>query len=164
MQFYPEQAKLGGFLAFLGSGLGLLFARDNNVSSEDVGADEATKIIKKFSQGPLPMILLTGLLAFGAMTTFSGCATTTPQTREAIVFNAYRDVWTIAHSAYQAHSENVVLGKVSKEKEAQVDSAWNKFRLVFNTAVRLNSQDWRQLPPASVDVAERELINLIRNL
>jgi len=95
---------------------------------------------------------------------FTGCATTTPQTREAIVFNAYRDAWTIAHSAYQAHSENVVLGKVSKEKEIKVDAAWNRFRVVFNTAVRLNSQDWRQLPPASVDVAERELINLIRNL
>ena len=75
MQFYPEQAKLGGFLAFIGSGLGLLFARDNNVSSEDVGADEATKIIKKFSQGPLPLILLTGLLALASVATFTGCQT-----------------------------------------------------------------------------------------
>ena len=108
------------------------------------------------------MILLTGLLAFASVATFTGCQTT--QTREAAVFNSFRDTWTVAHSAYQAHCENVVLGKVSKEKEAQVDAAWNKFRLVFNTAVRLNSQDWRQLPPASVDVAERELINLIRNL
>jgi len=37
--FWPEHcAKLGGFLAALGSGVGLLFARDNDKSSEDVGA------------------------------------------------------------------------------------------------------------------------------
>jgi hypothetical protein len=141
-----------------------IFARDNGVSSEQVGADENTKMLKKFSAGPVPMILLTGLLAFGAMTTLSGCATTTPQTREAVVFNAYRDAWTICHSAYQAHCENVVRGKVSKEKEARVDAAWNKFRVVFNTAVRLSNQDWRQLPPASVEVAEMELLKLIRSL
>ena len=50
-----------------------IFARDNGVSSEQVGADEATKHIKKFGTGPVPMILLTALLAFGAMTTFTGC-------------------------------------------------------------------------------------------
>lgn len=35
---WPEYAKAGAFLASLGAGLGLLFARDNNVTSEDVGA------------------------------------------------------------------------------------------------------------------------------
>jgi hypothetical protein len=37
-QFYPEFAKHGGFVAALASGLGLLFARDNKVTSEDAGA------------------------------------------------------------------------------------------------------------------------------
>jgi len=110
----------------------------------------------------VPMILLTGLLAFGAMTTFTGC--TTPQTREAIVFNTFKDTWTVAHAAYQAHCENVVTGKVSKEKEIKVDREWNRFRLAFKTALSVANQDWTQMPPASLDVAEQQLINLIRNL
>lgn len=139
-----------------------IFARDNGVSSEQVGADEATKQIKKFGGGPVPMILLTGLLAFGAMTTFTGC--TTPQTREAIVFNTFKDTWTVAHSAYQAHCENVVSGKVSKEKELKVDREWNRFRIIFKTALAAANQDWKQMPPASLDVAEKQLLLLIRTL
>jgi len=110
----------------------------------------------------VPMILLTGFLAFGVMTTFTGC--TTPQTREAIVFNTFKDTWTVAHAAYQAHCENVVTGKVSKEKEIKVDREWNRFRLAFKTALSVANQDWTQMPPASLDVAEQQLINLIRNL
>ena len=36
-QFYPEYAHHGNFIGALGAGLGLLFARDNRVSSEDLG-------------------------------------------------------------------------------------------------------------------------------
>ena len=36
-QFYPEHAHHGNFIGALGAGLGLLFARDNRVSSEDLG-------------------------------------------------------------------------------------------------------------------------------
>lgn len=110
----------------------------------------------------LPMLLLTGLLAFGAMTTFTGCKT--PQTREAIVFNTFKDTWTVAHAAYQAHCENVVSGKVSKENELKVDREWNRFRVIFKTALVAANQDWKQMPPASLDVAEKQLINLIRSL
>lgn len=37
-QFFPEYARYGQFMVYLGSGLGLLFARDNDKSSEAVGA------------------------------------------------------------------------------------------------------------------------------
>lgn len=36
-QFYPEFERHGLFIAQIGGALGLLFARDNNVSSEQVG-------------------------------------------------------------------------------------------------------------------------------
>jgi len=36
-QFYPEHANHGNFIGALGAGLGLLFARDNRVTSEDIG-------------------------------------------------------------------------------------------------------------------------------
>jgi hypothetical protein len=36
-QFYPQYAHHGAFLAALATGLGLIFSRDNNVSSEQLG-------------------------------------------------------------------------------------------------------------------------------
>lgn len=110
----------------------------------------------------LPLILLTALLSFGAMATFTGC--TTPPTKEAVVYNSFKDAWTIAHSAYQAHCENVVSGKVSKVKELEIDKAWNRFRLVFKTAFNAANHDWNKLPPATLDAAEKELLTLIRTL
>lgn len=108
-------------------------------------------------------MLLVGLLSFGLMFGTPGCSTV-PQTREAIVFNTFKDTWTVAHSAYQAHCENVVRGHVSREKEAQVDAAWNKFRLVFKTTFRVAHQDWKLPAPATLAAAERELLTLIRTL
>lgn len=36
-QFYPEFANHGNFIGAVGAGLGLMFARDNRVTSEEVG-------------------------------------------------------------------------------------------------------------------------------
>ena len=93
----------------------------------------------------------------------TGCSTV-PETREAIVFNTFKDTWTVAHSAYQAHCENVVRGKVSREKEAQVDAAWNNFRLVFKTTFRVAHQNWTLPAPDALSAAEMELLQLIRTL
>jgi len=42
-QFYPEYAHHGNFLATVATGAGLLFARDNNVSSEALGINKASE-------------------------------------------------------------------------------------------------------------------------
>lgn len=42
-QIYPEHAKEGALLAALGTAFGLVFARDNNVSSEQAGAGQSGK-------------------------------------------------------------------------------------------------------------------------
>ena len=41
-QIYPEHAKEGALLAAVGTAFGLIFARDNNVSSEAAGAVKPT--------------------------------------------------------------------------------------------------------------------------
>jgi hypothetical protein len=69
-QFFPEFARYGGFLAALGSGLGFMFARDNNVTSEQAGAKAVPVEDKR--QTTLPLNLLLCLAASGAM--LSGCA------------------------------------------------------------------------------------------
>jgi hypothetical protein len=140
-----------------------IFARDNGVSSEQVGADEATKHIKKFGTGPVPMILLTALLAFGAMTTFTGCASG-PQTREAVVYKSFRSTWTTVLAAHDVYCERAVLGKVKPEDMVKVDAAWNRFRAVFKVTFTVAQRDWTLPAPATLDAAERELLALIRSL
>jgi hypothetical protein len=41
-QIYPEHSKEGALLAAVGTAFGLIFARDNNVSSEAAGAVQQT--------------------------------------------------------------------------------------------------------------------------
>jgi hypothetical protein len=53
---------------------------------------------------------------------------------------------------------------VNKEKEAKVDAAWNKFRLVFKASLAVAHQDWTKPAPATLDEAEHQLLILIRTL
>jgi hypothetical protein len=43
-QYYPEYAAHGNFIGAVGAGAGLLFARDNNVTSEQAGLTPAKKV------------------------------------------------------------------------------------------------------------------------
>lgn len=71
VQYYPEHAQHGAALSALATGLGLLFARDNNKTSEQVGAGKTES-----RQLPLLVFLFGSLLATGlfVMVLFSGCA------------------------------------------------------------------------------------------
>lgn len=111
---------------------------------------------------PLTLLLLCGLLSFGVV----GCASlqSTPPTREAVVYYAFRDTWSGAHEAYKGFCELVVLGKVSKADEADVDKAWNRFRVGFKAALLAANNDWSAVTPASVIAQKDDLITLIRAL
>lgn len=51
IQFYPEYTRHGNALVALATGLGLLFARDNTVTSEQVKAAKDEKAaVKEFKQ------------------------------------------------------------------------------------------------------------------
>ena len=92
--FGPVATKIAGCVASIGTALGLFFARDNNVTSEQVGADPASKAIKAFTNSAPPIGLW--LLFWAGLCLFvSGCGTTAPQrvqsvadTVEILAYNA----------------------------------------------------------------------------
>jgi len=91
-----------------------------------------------------------------------GCATT--PTAQAKVYNTFLTSWTVSKAAYDAWVEGVVNGEVSKDKEAKVDAAWNKYRLVFKATFNLSVGNWQAPTPETLAAAEAELISLIRSL
>jgi hypothetical protein len=68
-QFFPEYSRYGLFLASFGAGLGLLFARDNNVTSEQAGCAPAAPAANAGNlAGTITALVLLCLLAV------TGCA------------------------------------------------------------------------------------------
>jgi hypothetical protein len=91
-----------------------------------------------------------------------GCQTNSaPPTSEAIKFYSFKDTWTAAHAGYQAYCELVVLGKVSKADEAEIDAAWNQFRAGFTIALKAAQNDWNKVTPADVEQLKNDLITII---
>jgi len=113
---------------------------------------------------PLTLWLICGFLSFGLLTpALTGCATG-PQTREAVVYKSFRTTWATVLAAHDVYCERAVLGKVKPEDMARVDAAWNKYRAVFKVTFAMAQQDWTLPAPATLDAAEKELLNLIRTL
>jgi len=142
-----------------------IFARDNGVSSEQVGADEATKHIKKFGTGPVPMILLTGLLAFGAMTTFTGCVPRgSKPTPQAVAFLTLAQTKSLVDNAEKVYGNQVVLGHVSKAKQAEIDAKIVTFHGQFGLAVKIAKANYSAATPADVQDLANQLITTINLL
>lgn len=91
----------------------------------------------------------------------TGCKN--PQTQQTIVFNTFKTSWTVSKAAYDGWCERVVLGKVTADKEANVDAAWNKYRASFKVAFNIAIADWSAPTPSALTAAQTELINLIRS-
>jgi len=88
---------------------------------------------------------------------FVGCQTSAPPTTEAVKFYTFKDTWTAVHSSYQAYCELVVQGKVSKADEAEVDKAWNQFRIGFKAAV-MAANNGSRAAPADVEKLKDDFI------
>jgi hypothetical protein len=139
-----------------------IFARDNGVSSEQVGADENTKMLKKFSAGPVPMILLTALLSFGAMTTFTGC--TTPQTREAAIYYTLADIKTMADAAEKVYGNQVALGHVTLAQQAKIDAKITRLHRDYTLALRLARSNPAATSPAELQKLADDFVMTINQL
>lgn len=113
----PLCVKLGGFLAYLGPAAGLLFARDNNVTSEDAGA---VKPMASRITPPL-MVVIVAL-------SFSGCVNgpRAVVTVTSVVDSAMRD-WAAASKA----------GQTTPALDAKVIAAHDHYRAVCASALTI---------------------------
>ncbi len=78
-------------------------------------------------------------------------------------FTAFKDTWTVAHSAYQAHCERVVQGKVSAANEQRVDAAWNNFRTLFKASLQSAQMNWKAAAPTEVQASAKALLKTMEN-
>lgn len=162
VQFFPEYAKLGGFLAFIGSGAGLLFARDNNVTSEQAGA-KSSAVATTFKLG-----LIVALCGVAASASLTGCKTPY-QAAGVVVVTADRAadgwadyvVWTKHHPPYDtntlARQEMEVRGATLKYQSA-MDAVY------FARTAATTSGDTNAPPEAVLLASQRasaSLVNLI---
>lgn len=108
-------------------------------------------------------LLLALCLALAAFT--PGCVTTgAPPTKEAVVFYTFRDTWSATKAAYEGYCELAVQGLVSQADQADIDAAWNQFRVGFKLALLASQRDWSATTPDSVVALKNDLITLIRSL
>lgn len=138
-QFYPEYAQLGGFLAFLGSGLGLLFARDNNVTSEQAGANDPGKPPTLANR--LPVLALCGFLALGG----SGCNLFKGATPAKAAVNVSDVSKVTVEAALRAWDDYIVRYHPPLSQQRQVKEAWENYRaaqvLILDAALILKEAE-----------------------
>lgn len=157
-QFFPEYAKLGGFFASVGSGAGLLFARDNNVTSEEA-------IGKKSLPPSLLLCALAGLLILPACQFLPGRTNQEPApTAQAVKYFELADTRALVDAAMRTYGEAVVLGKVHPADEAKIDVAHATFQVAFKTAVRAAFYDVGTITPDNVRDLALQLVTLIQTL
>lgn len=162
VQFFPEYAKLGGLLSFIGSGLGLMFARDNNVTSEQAGA-RSSVAANTFKLG-----LIVALCGVAASASLTGCKTPY-QAAGVVVVTADRAadgwadyvVWTKYHPPYDTNT--------LARQEMEVRAATTKYQAAMDSLywarkTALASGDTNATPEAVLLQSQRaadSLVNLI---
>ena len=117
---YPLVFKIGAFLAGIAGPLGLLFARDNDKSSEQVGAVPVAVI---GDPPPAPRSsLIPVLLVVGSLCLAAGCASGNPSGR--LLATTVQTV----DSAMVGWSDWVALGNASTNAEARVRVVYTKYQ------------------------------------
>lgn len=108
------------------------------------------------------MVLITvAATPFGIFVT--GC-TSTPQSPQAITFVTMKDTWAGVKASMRVYADAAARGKVSIEKQEQIDSAYEKFRVSFLAAIKTARFDWSASTPAEQDALAQTVINLINQL
>lgn len=108
-------------------------------------------------------LILILMLALSPMA-FTGCKTTAGKpTPQAVLFYTLSDTKTLVDAAEKVYGNEVVLGRVSKEKQAKIDALIREFHHDFGVAVVLARKDWTSITPDDVSALADILIqNLLK--
>ncbi len=162
LQFFPEYGRWGSALTALASGLGLIFARDNNKTSEQVGAGQA-------SSSRLSLFLL---LAIAGLLITPAC-----KNPQAVAYKAVGATAVTADQAMSAWGDYVAQFHPPASQEQAVERAYERYQAAM-LEVTDAGQEWALLsstnapalgPPdrlnqalAGSSQALSDLVNLVR--
>lgn len=106
----------------------------------------------------IPIIVFdTGCSAIGA----SQAGVTNPHS---IAFLAMRDTWTNVQTGMEIFNDRIVAGKVTAEKEQQINAIYNDYRAAYRQAVQINAADWTDDSAANVENLSNQVIQLLAGI
>lgn len=118
----------------------------------------------------MKQLFRSGLLAFAVITSVAvggfGCATTggAPTTREAAIYFTFNDIKTMVDAAEKVYGNQVVLGHVSKEKQADIDEKIIEIHDKFKLALRLARMNYNTTAPAEIQAIANEFVLIVNSL
>jgi hypothetical protein len=104
--------------------------------------------------------VLLSALAFGG----TACSLLAPKssvTWEASRFRSFQTTWVATLAVYDHHMDRRVAGKVSAKDAADIDAAWNTFRLAFRIALAEARGNTEAFTPDNVKQLADDLLTLI---
>lgn len=104
------------------------------------------------------LVLVLGLVLGPIGCAGPGSAKPTPQ---AVAYFTLHDTWQAVDAGMKIYADRCAKGKVSAKDQEEIDSAHEKFRLAFKSAVRLARHDWSGATPETVQKLSDELLALI---
>ncbi|HNR70429.1 MAG TPA: hypothetical protein PKJ00_03495 [Verrucomicrobiota bacterium] len=109
--------------------------------------------------------LLIGLLSCaGLAITVTGCANQQQPDNQAVAYKSLRDIWIGVDAAMKVYGTAVVNGKVSKEKEQEIDALYYKVRNSWRLAVEVARNNQALPAPEEVVRLANQLQQLIASL
>lgn len=153
-----EEAIITAATAIL-TGVGLMFARDNNVTSEDVQRAKDAKATKEddppyFRPSVWIIAALFGLGLCGLVACKSG--------QQRIAYNTLYSVERTTTGAYDGYIDSVIKGISTTNGVPKVSSAYNKYHASFLVALDAVQYNTNALAPAALVVESQDVVNLIR--
>jgi len=152
----PLWAKICALLGATFPNVGLLFARDNKVTSEQAGASSLNKPTLPSASKLLLLLLACGSLAL-AVPTLTGCKGTPQQ----IAFKTLSSVETTTTAAYDTYVSQVIAGTVPTNSLPTISRKFNLFQASFLIALDGVQYNTNALAPDSLTVLSGDLLNLI---
>jgi hypothetical protein len=120
--------------------------------------EKAVAVLKKIGLH-ISIIIFAATLAFTP-----GCSLLSPKssvTWEASRFRSFQTTWVATLAVYDHHMDRRVAGKVSDKDAADIDAAWNTFRLAFRVALAEARGDESAFTPDNVKQFSDDLLTLI---